>query len=904
MIDDEDSSETPLEELPLPIPKRIARRRDTFCELIDSPDATSTGQKPIRMRIINRIISDDSDDEDDRMSIDKTKETIENMQSRECQIVLNRNEVKEIIAAQKRKAETAFSDETDYIEPSESASWQEGSETGSSSSYDQQAKRFKVLPNTDRDVHCKTKINDCCLCGKKSIRNIIIHYVNEHDRQEVLCARMTPETTDRLRKEGGCVANMKPLTKGYEISAFCPYCEETRSSKQPKDWIEHITRHTGEFMRYCKHCGAKFAGKANSGPNCPHSATGTSKPIEMPGLHLRVLVCKFCNFSQLRKKNIETHLRKMHKIDPTEFKDNYESIDIIKNFRKKKSTVQVEESEDEDDSSDESSSLNRELIVPAPSNAALQSDVFHSSEQDDIDTDTFRFMKETTFAGDKSSKPQKPRTSMIDRLSERFRKQDETKNSTKSMASTSQDLMSVETVPNEQVASAVISEEVVAEEENSVDNTNVAQTSNHNNDNSEDDEKWESCTGSDDSDDDNENAHESNEVTKNKSIQNTLLRLTSSIIKNRQTKTKKSKKLPKNLIQENNVIEYENENLSVQTIGINVINRKILYLCFERNCNYEVDDLREFLLHIHEHSELKWGGRCVACGKKVQDADTTVLDEFNHLHSVHLKKYKITLPSLDDDNDRPISPPTIENIPQNNEITVEKISTNIEIVSSNGKARALIKCRRVSGDILSATKDANASTPILQESPKLKIDNQNDEIKNPLKPWTDCPFKKYQQNIKQMLRDVSLIALYKCMAIDCIFTTGDPLVMLDHLHNHEEGVSNAMKSTDQTKLFDHVSWLECSYCDNLEQESRCLVKHIQSVHSTSIYQCSYCFYRTVDAANVELHQKIYHNKKEPLIMVGMGQTKQLHTQIDAMLMGKEKFVQPIRCGDEGNSTRI
>lgn len=871
------------------------------------------------MRIINRIVSSDSDDETTSITeIDQT--TLEKYRIRDCKIILNKNDVDRIMTAQKRTATEAGFSETfepiESIESSESTStWQDnGSETGSSCSYDQLnlSKRIKLIKNTNPMFHCKRKTNDCQLCDKKSIRNIIVHYVNEHDRQEVFNARMTPEMTERMRKCGGDVADSKQTSKGHEIIAFCPYCEEQKKYKAPSDWLEHITRHTGEFMKYCTICGIKFAGKLTNSAECTH-APGILRKIQMTDLHLSVYVCNLCNFSQLRQKCVEKHLQKMHDIN-SNASNHYQLIHIVKNIRKLKQRIQqIEDSEDDDDTN-----LNKNENDIDSSNT-LQSDVFRSSEQDDYDTSTLIFMKETTFEGDKLTKPS---TSMIDKLSERFRKQDEIKNLA-TFKNTNKDLsaiMSNETISNDQLSKYGISNNEYAKND---DNNSVKQiygAQNNNEKETKGNDSWESCTETDESENDDDE-YSMEMASKNKMIQNTLIRLSTSIRKNRQnkTKTKKSKKNANKNSTENDKDKLQMENVfaenktiksttRIENIGF-YRNRAILsYFCDDKNCNFEINVLKQFILHLNEHMNIKWSGYCFECLDLVEgNFNATILDEFEHMKTVHLVKLGVEIPSLDEsENDRPISPPSLtslEDIADKNETMHKTITQNsIDTVNatSTDANRPIIKCRRVSGDTLSKSKDKQTLTSILQSHLPSMITNQPKEYKNPLKPWTKCPFIKYETTIKQMLRDVSLIALYKCMSINCIFTTDDPIIMFEHINNHEEHVRLCQNSSNQTKSLDHISWLECSYCDKMEDSCALLIKHIQNVHSTSIYQCAYCFYRTVDPSNIVTHQKMYHAKQELLILVAMGQTKHLYSQIDFMLKGKNEFVHPIKCGDEGN----
>lgn len=875
-----------------PVPKRIARRRDTFCELLESPVASPSGQKPIRMRIVNRVIADKESKPASSLLKTAILPKFPQVKVRGCKIVLDRHEVDRVVAAQKSITETGKSE---CAERSESIPWHDNdSEGGSVSSFDPPTKRVKLTKNTDQSLHAKTKKMSCALCSKKPIRNIVYHYVNEHDRYEVFNARMSPKMTDQMRKHGGSCSTFKNTSKGYDITAFCPFCEETRTCKSPIEWIAHITRHTGEFMRYCKLCGVKSAAKMrNNGPGCSHSQTGTIRTIRMPDVHLSIYICNICNYAQMRKKNVESHLKRMHKIH-SNVSDHYKLVDIVKNFRKTKLKIKQLSEESDDDIGDDSSDDSSGHSDPS------QSDVFRSSsEQDDglIDKETLQLMQETTFNEDKISKPS---TSMIDTLSERFRKQEEMKRASTSKEAPT-DIMSVETVANLQITCAEQNNEVPVQGEIGEGELKMSGDADvHNLTDS-----WESCTGSDESE--NECSYETE--TKHKVIQDTLMRLNRLL----KMKPKRSKK-PQSEREKNDELDKNKRySYSVQNVGFSFQDGKITYLCFIDGCGFDSTTLVKLLQHLREHMDVVWSGFCFACRENIYDTKTTLANEFQHLETKHLKNYNVNVSCLEEpDEEHPVSStPSISHsiqVPSSDAIrNIVKDPPNSVAVDVKGGDRPRIKCRRVSGDLLSINKGAPVPSSSSNFQPNaLTIINRSKDPRNFLKPWTKCPFIKSESTIQLLVRDVSLIALYKCMGMDCIFTTADPIRMMDHLRNHEEFVSQYMNSNREPskEYLDHLSWLECSYCDKMEESCGSLVEHIRSEHSTSIYQCPYCFYRTVDASNVKSHLNSYHKKAEPLILVAMGQTKQLHSQISVMLRGREEFVKPIKCGDEGNFHRI
>lgn len=123
--------------------------------------------------------------------------------------------------------------------------------------------------------------------------------------------------------------------------------------------------------------------------------------------------------------------------------------------------------------------------------------------------------------------------------------------------------------------------------------------------------------------------------------------------------------------------------------------------------------------------------------------------------------------------------------------------------------------------------------------------NQTSHIVNVLKPWTKEPMTKCWDWCSPMLDSESLKKLYKCMGSYCSFTTNDTDAMVVHLQNHE----------------DLLEILRCAYCVLTFNQIGEMVAHIKIEHGQCRFQCSYCFYRSLDAANVLNHQKIYHTEE-------------------------------------------
>lgn len=158
---------------------------------------------------------------------------------------------------------------------------------------------------------------------------------------------------------------------------------------------------------------------------------------------------------------------------------------------------------------------------------------------------------------------------------------------------------------------------------------------------------------------------------------------------------------------------------------------------------------------------------------------------------------------------------------------------------------------------------------------------------NVLKPWSKLPCLKSEEVCTTMLQNLTLYSLFKCMATECHFSNSSAETMVQHLRYH-------MMRTfipPSTK----ASWLECAYCDEPFDRFEVLVNHIIAEHSTSIFQCPYCFYRACAAHNVLLHIRDMHQTSEPLVFVCRGKAKMLTSDLPSIFASRNQNVKPIVC---------
>ncbi|XP_052862606.1 uncharacterized protein LOC128269241 [Anopheles cruzii] len=160
-------------------------------------------------------------------------------------------------------------------------------------------KKFRKANDND-EVHCQSKFMfNCCLC-EYSGSNMVDHYVSKHPDQEVFISRVSPDQADVIRKQpsaihGKCIILDKVRRS---ISCLCLFCESVYVLT-PDEWIEHIVRHTGEFV-YCN--DSKTSIKVNS-------------DIEFSSNHMYAHICDRCNFVQVSSTNMKKHFSMHHSCD-------------------------------------------------------------------------------------------------------------------------------------------------------------------------------------------------------------------------------------------------------------------------------------------------------------------------------------------------------------------------------------------------------------------------------------------------------------------------------------------------------------------------------------------------------------------------------------------------------------
>lgn len=154
-----------------------------------------------------------------------------------------------------------------------------------------------------------------------------------------------------------------------------------------------------------------------------------------------------------------------------------------------------------------------------------------------------------------------------------------------------------------------------------------------------------------------------------------------------------------------------------------------------------------------------------------------------------------------------------------------------------------------------------------------------------LRPWIKKSQKKGDDCAAQMLQKNCLVAVFKCMEINCKFFTSLVEKFAEHLKSHKR--VEGCREQDR-----------CAYCPFKGHDDSSLTSHYTEAHQHDSFQCSLCFYRCASAAGVQKHGEVYHRKQEMLIFECLPSTRQDPNDVARTLMSSpnlDQFVLPMKC---------
>lgn len=144
---------------------------------------------------------------------------------------------------------------------------------------------------------------------------------------------------------------------------------------------------------------------------------------------------------------------------------------------------------------------------------------------------------------------------------------------------------------------------------------------------------------------------------------------------------------------------------------------------------------------------------------------------------------------------------------------------------------------------------------------------------------------------KRDINTLTQFALYKCMNKWCTYATN----LEENWEIHKKEHTNLLNVLNSKELIDNkddqltlAKFHECCYCGDKNQ-------HMEMEHSGSIFQCSFCFYRTTEMDNIVQHMETYHpNADREMLLCELSRKFQPKDESD-IRNGCQENVTKIKC---------
>lgn len=168
-----------------------------------------------------------------------------------------------------------------------------------------------------------------------------------------------------------------------------------------------------------------------------------------------------------------------------------------------------------------------------------------------------------------------------------------------------------------------------------------------------------------------------------------------------------------------------------------------------------------------------------------------------------------------------------------------------------------------------------------------------------VRPWILYDYAK-----KLDINLITQFSLFKCMHLQCIFATNSMKQWNDHMEMHLKFIEVFMKENvihkntrDEMKKF-----RECPYCGWHAPNNQHFIRHMQDYHHRSIFQCSYCFYRTSEMDNIVLHHETHHAERDRDILLCGNKREFEEKDEEEQRHICDLYVTKIKCG-QGKTKR-
>lgn len=168
------------------------------------------------------------------------------------------------------------------------------------------------------------------------------------------------------------------------------------------------------------------------------------------------------------------------------------------------------------------------------------------------------------------------------------------------------------------------------------------------------------------------------------------------------------------------------------------------------------------------------------------------------------------------------------------------------------------------------------------------INEPNDASAIVVRPWI------HDNDRKCSIDTIRQYALYKCMFEKCLFATDSVKQWQFHMNAHLQ-LFGHFQSIDKTIRDRLIKFRMCSYCEFQAKSDQQFIWHMEDEHRRSIFQCTNCFYRSIECDNIVSHMKIHHPENFEILLCGEQRCFEQHDK-EILKQDRDDFVEKIRCG--------
>lgn len=190
----------------------------------------------------------------------------------------------------------------------------------------------KAGKNTNPEIYFQDPKykNRCVVCDAKTTDKLVTsHYLRNHSDLEVYTSRLSAEFAGKAVGEPS-PPQYENTTKGSQLKAICYFCgDEKKFGIQY--WSRHILSHTGEYEIRCETCNQSIGQESYHRSKCSSYKPRKLFEFSVEDGYLWAFMCKSCNYVQVRRKNMESHLKKEHQMTDANLEIYYNHIKLISN---------------------------------------------------------------------------------------------------------------------------------------------------------------------------------------------------------------------------------------------------------------------------------------------------------------------------------------------------------------------------------------------------------------------------------------------------------------------------------------------------------------------------------------------------------------------------------------------